>query len=69
MRMKHGSVGEVEQLMLASSLDFDDLLLTQSSRCRVGKLSLECGVMGARSRYCLAFDGSAQPLHCFFDFR
>lgn len=69
MRVKYRSVRQMEQLVLSSTLNFPDLLLTQSSRSRVGKLSRECRVMRACSRDGFPFNRSSQALHCFFNFR
>jgi len=59
----------MKELVLSTPLYPGDFLLAHSSRCRGGQLSLECLMMSAHSRYGLSFDGSAQTLHCFFDFR
>src|SRR5512143_2242425 len=66
VRVNSGTVVEMKKLMLSSSLDFNDSLLTQSSRARVGKLSGNGGMKRLCFRYCLSFHGFFQPLHCFF---
>jgi hypothetical protein len=67
MRVKHRSILQMQKLMFAPPLYFRDLLLTQSSRGCVAKLSRECRVMRPCSRDGFSFDGSTQALHCFFN--
>jgi hypothetical protein len=66
--MKRTPIREMHQLMLASSLDSNDLQLTQSSRCGVGKLSKNGGMKRLCSRDRLTFDSAFQALHRFFNF-
>jgi len=58
----------MDELVLASSLHTNDLLLAQSSRGRVGKLSRDGWMECSSSRDGLSFNGCTQPLHRFFDF-
>lgn len=67
--MDCGAIVEMQQLVLPSSGDPYDSAVTQSSRCRVGKLSGDGGMKRLRSRDRLAFDCSAQSLHRFFHLR
>jgi hypothetical protein len=58
----------MHELMLAPPLDADDLPLTQRPCFCVGKLANDGGMKRLHFRYGLTFDGSAKPLHCFFNF-
>jgi hypothetical protein len=59
----------MHQLMLASSLDADDALLANLSRCAVRKLAKDRRMDRLRLRYRLSFDCRTQSLHRLFNFR
>ena len=69
MRVETGSVVEMKELMLTSSLDTDDSLACKSFRYTRGKLALQRGMKRAHNGDCFAFDGRAKAAHCVLDFR
>jgi hypothetical protein len=59
----------MEQLMFSAPLDAQDFLLAQSSRGRVGQLSLVRGVVCSEGRDGFSFEGSSKALHRLLNFR
>ena len=69
MRVETGSVVEMKELMLASSLDTGDSTACKSCCDSAGKLPVQGGMKGAHLGDCFSFDGRTKAAHCILDFR
>ena len=69
MRVETGTVVEMKQLMLASSLNTGDSPARKSLRVSGGKLPVQRLMKRLHMGDCLSLDSRAKAAHCVLDFR